>query len=347
MFKIFNKIFILSIFILSSCTNWYIDFHKNKSNSIQQNLTIQDQIQSFSLDKIYDFEKIDVRITPDKKLLDELAAKIDKANSRVYLESYIFTEKRIRKSLIDAKKRWLDVKVIMEKNIYMAWNLNRKTFDELSLAWIWVVYSNVENYALNHTKMLIIDDEVIISTWNYSFATFNENREFFVFINDNKFLLKTIEIFDLDFKWIKWDIYDDNLVLSPNYTRNRFDTLLNNAQKSIKMYSQNFWDEKVLNLLIEKSKSWIKVQMIFPSLKKLASNIDEIEKLEEAWVEIKILEKPYVHAKSILVDDKFLYLWSINFSTYSIEKNREVWVLIKDKNVISKFGEVFTNDIKK
>jgi phosphatidylserine/phosphatidylglycerophosphate/cardiolipin synthase-like enzyme len=38
-------------------------------------------------------------------LLDEMVSKIDNSKSRVYVEVYIFTEKRLKKALINAHKR--------------------------------------------------------------------------------------------------------------------------------------------------------------------------------------------------------------------------------------------------
>ena len=61
-----------------------------------------------------------LRETPDVKLLDDITTKIDSAQKRVYVEVYIFTEKRIKKSLLNAKKRGVEVKVLLEKNVYLA-----------------------------------------------------------------------------------------------------------------------------------------------------------------------------------------------------------------------------------
>jgi phosphatidylserine/phosphatidylglycerophosphate/cardiolipin synthase-like enzyme len=36
------------------------------------------------------------------------------------------------------------------------------------------------------------------------------------------------------------------------------------------------------------------------------------------------MKDPKIHAKSILFDEKYLYLGSINFSKYSLDSNREI-----------------------
>jgi hypothetical protein len=56
------------------------------------------------------------------------------------------------------------VKIIMEKNVYMANNINKKAYDEFVKNNIEVVWSDSSDYALNHSKFFIIDDEIILST---------------------------------------------------------------------------------------------------------------------------------------------------------------------------------------
>jgi phosphatidylserine/phosphatidylglycerophosphate/cardiolipin synthase-like enzyme len=97
-------------------------------------------------------------------------------------------------------------------------------------------------------------------------------------------------------------------------------------------------------LILEKQKSWVQVEMIFPDLKKVGSNKDEIEMFTKAWVRIKQISKPEAHAKAILADGQYLYLGSINFSAPSMDQNREIWLIIKNKEIIQSFLEVFQKD---
>jgi len=53
-----------------------------------------------------------------------------------------------------------------------------------------------------------------------------------------------------------------------------------------------------------------------------------------------------MHAKAILIDKEYLFIWSINFSYYSIDRNREVWILIKNSKIINNFLKIYNQDIK-
>ncbi len=333
---------IFSLFFLFSCQNEYVEFHENKK--IQQE--IQQKLNDFSFDKIEYLSWLTLHNTPDIAFLDTLVSKIDASEEKVYLEVYIFTEKRLRKAIIDAHKRWVDVKVILEKNVYKAPSLNTQAFKDLQKAWVSVVYSNSQNYALNHTKMMIVDDEVILSTGNYSYSTFRYNREFFLIL-ENKILQKVfLDIFSADFVWDKKNIEHPNLILSPFSSREKLQYLLKNAQKSIKIYAHNFSDTEVIDILFQKQKENIDIKMIFPDLKKVSSNEDEIWKLRKEKIPLVLVWKPEIHAKSILIDDKYLYIGSVNFSSYSIDKNREIGLLINNQDIISKFLDIFQDDFQ-
>jgi hypothetical protein len=95
---------LIFLIFLGSCTNEYIEYHKEDLG--YKNETRQD----FSDNGNFKIENIESRdfelsITPDKKSLDYLVSKIDNAKDRVYLTVYILTEKRIIKALKDAKIR--------------------------------------------------------------------------------------------------------------------------------------------------------------------------------------------------------------------------------------------------
>jgi phosphatidylserine/phosphatidylglycerophosphate/cardiolipin synthase-like enzyme len=51
-----------------------------------------------------------------------------------------------------------------------------------------------------------------------------------------------------------------------------------------------------------------------------------------------------MHSKAILIDEKYLFLWSINFSEYSLDKNKEVGVIMRKESVVKKFIEIFEKD---
>ena len=203
----------------------------------------------------------------------------------------------------------------------------------------------MDNYILNHSKFLLIDWISIISTWNITYTTFTKNRDLFIFTYDNNINKSLLEIFNNDYEWIKsWNLYE-NLVISPQNSRIKLMKLLNSAEKNIKIYIPYLNDREILEEIIKIKKSKkINIEIIL-SKESIDNNITK--NLQNIWILINFLKKYKMHSKAILVDNKYLFIWSINFSEYSIDKNREIWILIKEKNIIDDFLKIFESDIVK
>lgn len=344
--KLITNIFWIIFFILTSIFFWWEYIEKNKTNIEKKEnyVEIKNQINNFEVDNIKELSSVEIYYTPFLAILDDIVNKIDSAETNLYIETYIFTEKRIKEAVKRAYKRWIDVKVILEKNPYKAYNINNKFYNELKNKWINIVWSNQKNYLLNHSKFIIIDDLSIILTWNISYSTFSKNRDFLVFTKDKEINKNLKELFLNDFSWVKKDVYHENLVLSPNYSREKIYKLLDSAEKNIKIYIQYFNDNDIVDKLINlKNEKNIKIEAV---IRKESENDLNTIKLIKNWIDIKILTKNSMHSKAILVDEKYLFIWSVNFSEASFDKNRELWIIIKNSNIIKKFLEQFNKDFK-
>lgn len=321
----------------------YRDFQQKAEQVRNQQIQITQEIQDFSVENIRTLENVEFYHTPYKPLLDDLVNRINNANKRVYIEVYIFTEKRIRAAIKSAHARWVDVRIILEKNPYLAPRLNDSVFNELKELGINIVWSDSSDYALNHTKLMIIDDEVVISTGNVSYSTFAYNKDFFIITDDQTIRENMLFLFENDFTGEKTSPYEDNLVLSPVYSRAKFQKLFQSADSSIQMYFQYFQDDKLAAEFIKQAENGIRVEAIV-SESYAEDNRDEIQEFMNQWIDVRYMKKPKMHAKAILIDEKYLFIWSINFSSYSLDANREVWILINNPEIISKFQSVWSND---
>ena len=341
-------LFFIVTLILYLYSDFWADYKEIQKSTVlyEQWLDIvNDEIQDFSFSDISDLEDAEFFYTPYPELEDKIIEKIDKSKERVYMQMYILTNDDIISSLISANNRGLDVKVILEQNVYKASHLNKEAYKVLKDAGVDVIW-DWDNYALTHTKLLLVDDEAIISTWNYSYSTFSKNRDFFIFTKDKEIVEKSYKLFSIDYSKRKWVVYDDEIILSPYYSREKLSYMLENASESIVLYAQNFSDYWIISNLVDARKRWVQVSWVI-AWNDSMWNDETINTLKNAWVNVYDLTSPKIHAKAILVDEKYLYIWSINYSYYSIDKNRELWLIITNKDIIDKFLKVYEKDLKK
>lgn len=340
--KVFQNIFIVVFFIIFSYFYWgdFLEYQQYKNNVLQEETLVQENADNFSVEDILNLEKVEVHSTPNKWLLDNLLDKIKLVEERLYIEVYILTESRIIDAIKKVNERGIDVKVILEKNPYMAPRLNDKAYNALLESWVDVIWSNPKSFSLNHSKLIILDDEIILSTWNLSYSTFAKNLDIFLFIKDNKLLSVIEKIFLWDFALETHFNYYSNLVLSPDYSRKKLEKLINSSKKSIKLYFPYIKDDLLENLIIEKAESWLFVSVLV-SKDFYEENPEKINFLKESWIKVEFLNKYKMHSKAILLDDKYLFIWSINFSKYSLDKNREFGVLLKESEIIKEFLNIW------
>ena len=144
----------------------------------------------------------DTKVTPlfspkDKIITNNVLPLIQNAKKYVYIPTFIITHEESANELINAKKRGVDVKLIIDAtNVYS----RKSKIKELRNAGVPV---KVENYAGKmHSKSIIIDDEYIVAgSMNFSNSGENKNDEN-VLIIENKTLARYYKGF-FEYLWKK------------------------------------------------------------------------------------------------------------------------------------------------
>ena len=133
----------------------------------------------------------------DNIITDKLIPFIENAHHYVYMPIFVLTHKKLTSALIDAKKRGVDVKIILDAtgagNTY-------STHEELRKNGIPI---KVENYAGKmHSKSIIIDDEFLVAgSMNFSKNGESANDENCIVI-ENPYLTKYYKTF-FNYIWNK------------------------------------------------------------------------------------------------------------------------------------------------
>ena len=160
-------------------------------------------------------------IAPNIAIKKRMIDNIDNAKKNVYLVVYLLTDTDIVQSLVDAKKRGLEVKVILEKEVLGIPNANRKSRDILASAGVEVISKADDGFSYVHAKILITDETYVISTGNYTKSSFSSNREWFLFGKDAPILAYIKKRFIADFyENPLTEPIPSSLYISPENSRN-------------------------------------------------------------------------------------------------------------------------------
>ena len=98
--------------------------------------------------------------------------------------------------------------------------------------------------------------------------------------------------------------------------------------------------------MIKKASEWVEIKIIV-SEEFYAEEKEKIINLWKKGIQIKPLLEAKNHSKAILIDSKYLFIGSINFSSYSLDKNREIWIILTNEDIISKYMKLFIKDFAK
>jgi cardiolipin synthase len=282
-----------------------------------------------------------ILILPDKTVRDTLVRSIDNAAERVWIEIYTWTDKVLVDAVIRAHKRWVDVKIILEPNVYGTPTINKNVYKSLEEHDIAVSYADTYRYVFTHAKFAIIDNRYFISTWNFTQSFFTKNRDFIVSDTWDGIVSFLSSIFLRDFDHLgtkDLESIPDNLVISPIDSRDKIYALLKEAKTRIIIYTQTLQDSEILTILSQAQENNIHVEICSAKNETNSQN-------KNMWgFEWNTITKPYLHAKVIFIDEESVFIWSQNLTTNSLDNNREIGIIIRSNplifmNLIRKYRE--------
>jgi phosphatidylserine/phosphatidylglycerophosphate/cardiolipin synthase-like enzyme len=277
----------------------------------------------------------------------QLVDAIESAEREILVEIYLLSDKKIINALVDAREHGVKVMVMMEQHPFGGSALNPKTKKELDSHAVLTQWSN-PSFALTHEKAIIIDaNKAFILTQNLTTSSFSKNREYDILDTNPIDVTEIRNIFIADWERKSFSPpANTNIIESPDNSRPALTSLLNNATQTIDAETEDIVDTKLVQLLSNKAKT-TKIRLLVPTLSQLEANEPALSKLQKSGVQVKTIFSPYMHAKMIIADDKKAYVGSINFSTQSMDKNRELGIILTQEDIIQTLSTTFQTDWNK
>ena len=161
-------------------------FHTLKQKS-EQNLNITDGNTTIS-----------IYFSPqDKGVVNGVVPIVKNAKKYIYIPTFILTHNELFQELLNAKKRGVDVKIIIDATSVGV------THSKIKLLRTSGIAVKTENYAGKmHAKSMIIDDEyVVVGSANFSSSGENKNDENMLIIKNRKFAKLYKDFFE--YFWLK------------------------------------------------------------------------------------------------------------------------------------------------
>ncbi|HEY2285011.1 MAG TPA: phospholipase D-like domain-containing protein [Streptosporangiaceae bacterium] len=269
------------------------------------------------------------------------------AKTSVDLTMYELSDTTAEKDLAAAAHRGAAVRVILDKREE---HTNSAAYSYLKSRGVKVTWSS-SAYTYTHQKTLVVNNaEAIILTANLTSRYYSTTRDFGVVDRDARDVAAIVAVFDADFAHHAVTPGDgDDLVWSPTDSQARILSVINGARHSLRVYTEEMADSTMEKALISAAKRGVAVQVV-------GENTDHeydtaFAKLAAGGVQIRYYKSPsgfYIHGKVVEADygtpAARIFIGSENFSSTSLNRNRELGLIIAAPAVLASMARTFAGD---
>jgi phosphatidylserine/phosphatidylglycerophosphate/cardiolipin synthase-like enzyme len=282
-----------------------------------------------------------------------LVEAIDNAKSSVDVEVYILTSTDITDAMTRAAKRGVQVRCLLEPEPFNPNNpnnplpVNNVTRKKMADSGVFFRWTNKETFTFTHQKSMVVDrTTAYIMTMNLSKGAMADNREFVIVERDPQRAKQVQNLFDADWTYDGFDGANlGSLVLSPVNARSQLTKLIESAKTSLVIEIEVFYDPAIFDLLAKKQKQGVAISVLLPSPKQIDFGLQTVEELRRRGItNIRFIKKPVPHCKLIVADAQRAYIGSVNLTTNSMDKNRELGIILDDPSIVSQLVQINQGD---
>lgn len=276
-------------------------------------------------------------------------ALINGARHTIDVTMYEFADTTAEHALAAAAARGVQVQVILD---HKEKSLNSSAFSYFRSHQIKVTWSS-SRFTYTHQKTLIIDgSKALIMTANLTSRYYSTSRDFLVLDTSQADVAAITAVFEADFAHKAVSPGDGaDLVWSPTDSQDKLIALINSATSSLRIYSEEMGDTAVENALIRAAQRGVDVQVCGENS---GGEYDKaFAKLTQAGIHISYYRSStgfYIHGKVIEADygtgHARIFIGSENFSSTSLNRNRELGLIISDPAVMSAMATTFATDFR-
>jgi cardiolipin synthase len=269
------------------------------------------------------------------------------ARHSIDVTMYEFADTTAERDLAAAARRGVQVRVILDHKELQD---NSGAYDYFRSHGVKVVWSS-SSFTYTHQKTLVIDgSKAMIMTANLTSEYYSTSRDFLVVDSSRTDASAIAVVFDADFAHRAVRPGDgSDLVWSPTDSQDKLLGLINGATKSLRIYSEEMGDTTIEKALISAAKRGVDVQVC-------GENEDgeydsAFSKLAAAGVHVSYYSSStgfYIHGKVIEADygtaHAKVFIGSENFSSTSLNRNRELGLIISSSAIMSAIARSFAAD---
>jgi phosphatidylserine/phosphatidylglycerophosphate/cardiolipin synthase-like enzyme len=244
---------------------------------------------------------------------------IDTARNSLVLSIYRLDDADVLAALTRAVRRGVAVNVLVTQRVK-----GSKAALDVLVAALKGAGFGVRRYAhlpKYHAKYIVADDRLaLVGSLNFTQKCFDDTCDFAVLTRDREVIGGLARLFQLDYdgKWSTGD-FGSRLIVGPDNARIRYAALLAQARRSLRLIDHKLTDAEMLSVIRSRAGAGVSVELL---------GRDDVEPLSP-------------HGKLVIVDSEMAAIGSMSLSWRSLDRRRELAIVLRDRASIAVLHEYF------
>jgi cardiolipin synthase len=290
-------------------------------------------------------------VLPDdsaKAILDA----IHRATKSLRIKMFIFTDPSLMAAVVDAHRRGVNVRVMLNPKRRSGVSENDQTRTTLQSAGIDVLDSNPA-FDLTHEKSMVVDNTTaFVKSLNWDSENLTETRDYAIITTEPHEVAEIVNCFEAD--WSRQDFSGDKnaqLIWCRGNGRERITEFIDSARHSLWLQNERYQDQMIIEHLVRAKTRGVKVHVMARAphtlkKEKLLEGVGGLRILNDVGIDVRKLKGLKLHAKMLLADGERAIIGSINLAPGSFDSRRELAIEVGDKHVVDRLHDVVRHDWK-
>jgi phosphatidylserine/phosphatidylglycerophosphate/cardiolipin synthase-like enzyme len=291
-------------------------------------------------------------VLPEATAAPFLAA-VAAAKQSLRLKMFVFTDPAMLAAVVAAKKRGVDVRVMLNPARRNGKDDNAKSRKALVAAGVTVRDSNPA-FELTHEKSLVVDGSLAcVMSLNWDTENLSQTRDYAVATTHRKTVGEIVECFDADWDRRKFTPPATSHLIWCNVNgRERFAHFIDGAKRTLWLQNERYQDAVIIERVVRAVERGVKVHVLARpphTLKedKLIEGVGGLRIMRDVGAKVHKLKGLKLHGKMMLADDARAIVGSVNLAPGSFDARRELAIEVTEPGVVKKLAKLAKADWKR
>lgn len=277
---------------------------------------------------------------------------INNSKKSIRVKMFLFSHPNLIDAIIQAKKRGVHVRVMLNPARRSGKRQNTETHRKLKAAGIEVIESNPE-FDVTHEKSMVVDDELaFIQSLNWDTKNLTATRDYAVVTAHPNEVQEVIRCFEADWERKPFHVDSSTLLIWCNSNgRDRIASFIDDAKHTLFVQNERYQDAVIIERLVRAKERGVKVHvMVRPPHKlkkeKLTEGVGELRIMDDVGIKVHKLKHLKLHGKMLLADHSRAIIGSINLAPGSFDSRRELAIEVHHPDIVERLRKIVHHDWK-